>query len=305
MNQSTKSETVKVLLAFAAIYLVWGSTFYGVAVALRSFPPFLLAALRLLFAGTVLLIVWNLKRESLPSLNDLMKHAACGVTMFIGGMVAVVWAQQYVSSSLASVIITTPFWFVLLDKKQWKFYFSSKWILTGLITGLVGVVLLLGTREGNVQHGDMQTISIVVMIIGSGMWALGSLFLKYHATDTSTFVSSSIQLLAAGLVCLAVSALSGELMTFSWSELRADSVIALSYLSIVSSLITFMAFVWLIRIRPPAVVSTYAYVNPVVGVLIGWGLGNEHVSSMQVAALAITLCGVFFVSFPKYQSSTH
>ena len=304
MNQTTKPETVKVLLAFAAIYIVWGSTYYGVSIALKSFPPFLLAALRLLFAGSVLLIVWIVRRESLPSIKDLVKHAACGVTMFIGGMVAVVWAQQYVSSSLASVIITTPFWFVLLDRKQWKFYFSSKWILTGLITGLIGVVLLLGTRERVSHHGDMQTISIVVMIVGSGMWALGSLFLKYHATDTSTFVSSSIQLLAAGFVCLGVSALSNEFTTFKWNELGLDSVIALSYLSIVSSLITFMAFVWLIKIRPPAVVSTYAYVNPIVGVLIGWGLGNEHVTSIQLAALAITLCGVFFVNIPKYQPRT-
>src|SRR6187551_512419 len=144
----------KTIAAFAAIYLVWGSTFYGVSIALKSFPPFTLSALRLLIAGTALLIVCIIRKEQRPTSDDILKNALCGLLMFIGGIVAVVWAQQYIPSSLASIIITTPFWFVVLDKRQWKFYFSSKWILAGLITGLAGVVLLLGFKQGRAGSGD-------------------------------------------------------------------------------------------------------------------------------------------------------
>jgi drug/metabolite transporter (DMT)-like permease len=301
MHQPTK---LKIILAFAAIYLIWGSTFYGVSIALKSFPPFLLSALRLLIAGIALSILCIIRNERPPSLDDILKNSACGLFMFIGGIVAVVWAQQYISSSLASIIITTPFWFIILDKRQWSFYFSSKWILAGLITGLVGVVLLLGFKQGRSGSDDagMQVMSILIMIAGSAMWVIGALYLKYNPTKTSTYVSTSIQLLAAGVFCLVISALRNEPQTIVLDEVRMDSIIALGYLSIASSLITFMAFVWLIKIKPPAIVSTYSYVNPVVAVLLGWGLGNEHMTTLQLIALAIILSGVLFVNIPKYKS---
>src|SRR5690349_3521786 len=152
--------------------------------------------------------------------------------MFIGGIVVVVWAQQYLSSSLASIIITTPFWFILLDKRQWSFYFSSKWILAGLITGLAGVVLLLGFKQGRSGSEDagMQVLSILVMIAGSAMWVIGALYLKYNPTKTSTYVSTSIQLLAAGIFCLAISVWEHEPQTMVLNEIRMDSIIALGYL---------------------------------------------------------------------------
>ncbi len=295
---------LKVILAFAAIYLIWGSTFYGVSIALKSFPPFPLSALRLLIAGLALLGLCIIRNEARPGYSDILKNAVCGIVMFIGGIVAVVWAQQYLSSSLASIIITTPFWFVVLDRRQWKFYFSSKWILAGLIAGLTGVVLLLGWKQGRPAAGDheMQVVSILIMITGSAMWVIGALYLKYNPTQTSVFVSTSIQLLAAGVFCFVISLLRSEPQIIVIDEIQMDSVIALAYLSIVSSLITFMAFIWLIKIMPPAVVSTYSYVNPVVAVLLGWGLGNERITSVQLIALAIILCGVLFVNIPKYRA---
>lgn len=294
----------KTIAAFAAIYLVWGSTFYGVSIALKSFPPFLLSALRLLLAGTALLTLCIFRNEQWPSRYDISKNAVCGLLMFVGGIVAVVWAQQYISSSLASIIITTPFWFVVLDKRQWKFYFSSKWILTGLLTGLVGVVLLLGFKQGRSGSGDagMQVVGILTMIAGSAMWVIGALYLKYNPSKTSTYVSTSIQLLSAGVFCLVLSAFLNESQIIVFDEIRMDSIIALGYLAIVSSLITFMAFVWLIKTKPPAIVSTYAYVNPIVAVLLGWGLGGEEITTLQLIALAIILCGVLFVNIPKYKA---
>jgi drug/metabolite transporter (DMT)-like permease len=296
------SHKTKLFLAFAAIYIIWGSTFFGVQLGLKSFPPFLFSTLRLLFAGIALTIFCVLRKEPFPSLSDIKKHTVCGLVIFIGGIVAVVWAQQFISSSLASSIITTPFWFVVLDKQQWKFYFSSKWILGGLVLGLVGVVLLMSFKTGRVGSGSetMQLIAILIMITGSCLWAAGSLYLKYNPAQTSVYVSTSIQLLSAGVFCVLLSFIGNEFETFSINQVRVEALAALFYLAIVSSLITFLAFIWLIKVQPPAIVSTYSYVNPLVATLLGWAFANEHISTIQLSALAIILAGVLFVNIPRY-----
>lgn len=299
----SSSYKLKLFLAFGAIYIIWGSTFFGVHVALKSFPPFLLSALRLLIAGIALLIFCGLKKEQAPGWADIKKNMVLGVIIFVGGIVAVVWAQQYISSSLASVIITTPFWFIVLDKRQWKFYFSSKWIITGLILGLSGVILLMGLKEGRAGKGsaEMQLLSILIMIVGSFFWVSGSLYLKYKPSQSSVYVNTTIQLLSAGIFCIFLSWLNAEHTSFSIDVVRLDAWMALLYLAIVSSLITFLAFMWLIKVQPPAIVSTYSYVNPLVATLLGWAFAGEHISSIQLIALLIILIGVLFVNVPRYQ----
>ena len=292
----------KLLLAFASIYLIWGSTFLGNQIALRAFPPLLLSSLRLLIAGSSLTLYCVFTRQAPPSLKDIGKHAVAGLVIFIGGVVFVVWAQQFLSSSVASSIITTPFWFIILDRPQWKFYFSSKWIVGGLLLSLVGVIVLMSFKHGRTGGGSeaMQTIAILTMIAGSFLWVAGSLFVKYRPSKTSIYVNTAIQLLSAGIVCLIVSYLTGDMYKFTMEDVRPESIYALLYLAIISSLITFLAFQWLIRVQPPAIVSTYAYVNPVVATLLGWSLANEHISFAQIAALLIILTGVLFVNIPRY-----
>lgn len=296
-------DRIKVVLAFAAVYLIWGSTFFGVHLALKSFPPFLLSAFRLIIAGAALAIFCVLKKEQLPSWVDTRKNIICGLIIFIGGIVTVVWAQQYISSSLASVIITTPFWFIVLDKKQWKFYFSSNWIIAGLILGLLGVILLVGLKDGSAGKGSeqMQLLSIFIMIAGSFFWVSGSLYLKYKPSQTSVYVSTAIQLLGAGIFCLLLSCFSAEPERFSFQAVQTDALLSLLYLAIISSLITFLAYIWLIKVQPPAIVSTYSYVNPLVATLLGWLFAGEHISAIQLMALAIILIGVLFVNIPKYK----
>ena len=299
------SHRLKLFLAFAAIYLIWGSTFFGVQLALKSFPPFLLSALRLIIAGIALSLYCVFTRQELPSLREVGKHAVWGLVIFVGGIVFVVWAQQFISSSLASCIITTPFWFILLDKPQWKLYFSSKWIVGGLLLSLVGVIILMSFKQGRVGSGNeaMQTIAILTMITGSFLWVLGSLYLKYRPSKISVYVSTAVQLSSAGVFCLLLSYVTGDFNKFSTANVMPESVYSLFYLAIISSLITFLAFQWLIRVKPPAVVSTYAYVNPLVATLLGWLFANEHIAMAQIVALAIILLGVLFVNIPRYQGA--
>lgn len=296
------SHRLKLFFAFAAIYLIWGSTFFGVQLSLKSFPPFLLSALRLLIAGGSLAIYCIITKQAAPSLKDVGKHAAAGLVIFVGGIVLVVWSQQFVSSSLASSIITTPFWFIILDRPQWKFYFSSKWIVGGLLLSLVGVIILMSLKEGRVGSGSeaMQPIAIATIILGSFLWVAGLLYLKYRPSPISVYVSTSTQMLSAGVFCFLLSYFTADFEKFSASNVLPESVYALVYLGIVSSLFTFLAFQWLISVQPPALVSTYSYVNPVVATLLGWLFANEHIALGQLAALAIILTGVLFVNIPKY-----
>jgi drug/metabolite transporter (DMT)-like permease len=302
-GMESSPDRIKVLLAFAAIYIIWGSTYFGVHLALKSFPPFLLTAFRLLIGGIALLIFCIVRKEPMPALTDIRRNALWGQAIFIGGVLTVVWAQQYISSSLASTIITTPFWFIVFDKRQWKFYFSSKWIIAGLITGLIGVILLMSYKKGKAGNGSeiMQLAAILTMVVGSCFWVIGSLFLRYHPSATSIYVSTTIQLLSAGIVCVLLSYFTGEFSQFNKDVIRTDAVIALFYLSIVSSLITFLAYVWLIKVQPPAIVSTYSYINPLVATLLGWAFAGEHVLPIQLLALLIILSGVFLVNVPRYQ----
>jgi drug/metabolite transporter (DMT)-like permease len=304
MNNPKWLQQSRIVFAFAAIYIVWGSSFYGVLTALKSFPPFLLSALRFLIAGIALLIFCAVKKEPLPNFTDLKKNMLCGLIMFMGGVVSVAWAQQFIPSTFASIIITTPFWFVLLDRRQWSFYFSDKWIITGLMTGLFGVILLMSNKSGRAGVGDEKTqlLSILMIILGSFLWVLGSLYLKYQTLKTSTYVNTCIQLLTSGVFCLGISWWRHEPQNLVWQNVQTASVVAIFYLSIVSSMLTFMAYIWLIKIKPPAIVSTYSYVNPVVAVLLGWGFAGESMTWVQVLGLVIILLGVLFVNLPKYKT---
>ena len=295
----------KLILAFAAIYLVWGSTFIMVQHALKSFPPFVLSCLRLSIAGISLGLICLFTREGLPNNKEFIKNIFIGITIFVGGIVAVVWAQQYLSSSMTSVIITTPFWFVILDRRQWTYYFSSKWIISGLILGLIGVIVLMGLKEGRVSHAStqMKTIAILIIIIGSFLWAGGSLYLKYNPTHSSVYVNTSIQLISAGIVCIPLAYFNGDWNKINFNDVPWSAWGAVIYLAIASSLITFLAFIWLIKVQPPAIVSTYSYINPLVATLLGWGIAGEHISLFQVLALFIILVGVLFVNIPKYKTS--
>jgi drug/metabolite transporter (DMT)-like permease len=302
--QNNWLQKSQIIAAFAAIYIVWGSSFFGVLVALKSFPPFLLSAMRFLIAGMAILTVCIVKKEPFPDRADIRKNMLCGLVVFMGGVVSVAWAQQFIPSTFASIIITTPFWFVLLDKKQWSFYFSDKWIIIGLITGLMGVILLMSNKAGRAGVGDEQTqlLSVFLIIFGSFLWVSGSLYLKYQSLKTSTFVNTCIQLLTAGVFCSIISLIRYEPQNLTLASVKTESVVAVFYLSIASSLITFMAYIWLIKIKPPAIVSTYSYVNPVVAVLLGWGFAGESISGVQIFALFIILCGVLFVNIPKYKT---
>jgi drug/metabolite transporter (DMT)-like permease len=289
-----------VIAAFAAVYLIWGSTYLGIKYAIETIPPFMMVSIRFFIAGSLLLIWCLLKGESLPNLKSLGINSACGILMLFIGNASVTWIEQYLPSGLAAIIVATvPLWFVLLDKRQWAYHFSNKLIIAGLLIGFAGVLVLFWGKGAVAITGDkMKLISFFVLILGSIGWTIGSLISKYKKTEGSTSVKVAVQMLSAGAVAFFVS-LFAEKDKFNVHNISAESMWGLIYLIIMGSLVAFMAYIWLLSVRSASVVGTYAYVNPIVAVFLGWLMVNEPMGAQQIIALAIILAGVVLVNLAK------
>jgi drug/metabolite transporter (DMT)-like permease len=307
MNYSTSNSKWLVVLAFAAIYVIWGSTYLAILFAIGDIPPFLMSGLRFLAAGIILYLWRTWKGEKQPDFTSFGKNVICGILMLVGGTVSVAWAEQYLSSSLAAIIVTAvPFWFILLDKQQWSSYFSNKIIVTGLVLGFAGVAVLVAfTKSEHVyfQNTGKQWLGALALIVGSIAWTSGSLFSKYKPAKSSMLMSASIQLLAAGLFCMMASIFSGEAKNFSFVNVNTTAWLALIYLVVMGSLVAYLSYLWLLKIRPLAIVSTYVYINPVVAMLLGALIAGEKITTLQMAALLIILTGVLMVNKARFSSS--
>jgi len=304
MNNRTaqkQSSKTLVIAAFAAIYIIWGSTYLGILYAIKSIPPFLMAGTRFFVAGVLLLSWCLLKGEKLPNANSILKIAFSGLLMLFVGNGAVTWVEQYLPTGLAAIIVATvPLWFVLLDKREWRFYFSNKRIILGLLIGFAGVILLFaGKAAANIFDSQLKIISLFVLMAGTIGWTAGSLFSKYQKMEGSTMMKVALQMLAAG-VALGITAFAfGEQNGFTPGQVSSTSIIALLYLIIFGSLIGYLAYMWLLSVRPASLVGTYAYVNPVVAVFLGWAFVNETISTQQMIGLGIIILGLLMVNLYK------
>ncbi|HVG40244.1 MAG TPA: EamA family transporter [Chitinophagaceae bacterium] len=286
-----------VIAAFAALYIIWGSTYLGMLLAIKTIPPFFMAGTRFLIAGALLYGWCLLRGEKPPAMDSIWKISLGGILMLFIGTGAVVWAEQYIPTGLAAIIVATvPLWFVLLDKKNWKKNFSDKMILFGLLLGFAGVLLLFAGKSAASITGDsMKIASFFVLIVGTIGWAIGSLYSKYKKVDGSTTIKAAVQMLAAGVVYFLVGFIAGDQHKIVWDEVTLTSVGALAYLILFGSLVGYMSYIWLLSVRQPTLVGTYAYVNPVVAVFLGWLVVGEQINRQQIIALSVVLTGVILV----------
>ena len=292
-----------IIAAFTALFIVWGSTYLGIMIAIKSIPPFFMLGTRFLVAGIILYGWCLVKGEKRPSIKLFLTVGLGGILMLFMGNGAVTWAEQYLPSGLVAIVVASmPLWFVLLDKRQWKFNFSNKFILLGIVVGFAGVLLLFaGKGTSGLINDKLKLISFFVLIIGTAGWATGSLYSKYKVTDVTVTMKAAIQMIAAGMTAFLAGLISNEQKTFMVSNISLQSALALLYLIVVGSLVTYMAYIWLLSVRPPALVGTYAYVNPVVAVFLGWLIAGEAITRQQIIALIVILAGVILVNFAKEQ----
>ncbi len=304
MKHQPLLQRLLLLFAFFNIYIIWGSTYLAVALGIKGFPPFILVGLRYLIAGLILLIYAKAKGENFPPQKLLLKQALSGILMLVGGTGMIAWAEQYITSGQAAILVATePFWFLLLDRKNWKTYFSNKYTITGLVVGFAGIFLFLKADHLQVNRSQIGLIATFVVLLSTVWWVLGSLIINSSRGKSSVMMNSSIQLLSAAAVSGMVAVFTGEFLHFSLAKVSAESWLALLFLIIFGSLIAYISFVWLMTKRPLAIISTHTYVNPVVAVFLGWIFASEQLVKGQLAGLAIILIGIVLVNVPEYRKS--
>lgn len=269
--------------AFAAIYVIWGSTYLGIAVALESMPPFTLAAFRFLVAGGVLSI-WALSRGAeWPSARQLATTVLLGFLFLVLGNGAVVWAEQRVPSGLASLLVAvTPIWTALAMWVLPGGRAPTGGMILGLVTGFVGTALLVA--PGSLGGAPVDPAGAAALNLASLSWSLGSVLTPRLDLPRSGPLSSGLQMLAAGVMLFVLALVTGDLAQFDPAAVTRRSLAALAYLTVFGSLVAFSAFAWLLQVSTPARLSTTSYVNPIVAVFLGWLLASEPVSTRTFIA---------------------
>jgi drug/metabolite transporter (DMT)-like permease len=285
----------RLLAAFAAVYLLWGSTYLFIRFAVETLPPFVMAGARFAVAGAILYAWARLRGAPRPGLAESRGAAITGLFLLLGGNGAVVWAEQHVASSVTALLVATvPVWMVLLDWLRPRGVRPRAGVFAGLALGLAGLALLVG--RGALGSDSVDPVGAAVLVLGSILWATGSLYVRHTARPSSAIVTNAVQMLAGGAALFVVGTAVGELGRLDLGAASTRSLLSLLYLIIAGSLIGFTAYTYLLQVSTPAKVSTYAYVNPVVAVLLGWAFAGEEITARTLFAAAVILAGVAIIT---------
>ncbi len=306
MSTAAKKDISPLMLivAFATLYLVWGSTYFFIGIAVQSIPPFIMGAMRFVAAGLLLMIWCLVTKDPLFNWKQIKFASVTGVCLLFVGTGAVIFAEKTLASSLVAVIISSQaIWLVLMDRKHWKETFTNRNTVMGLVIGFIGVILLFSesaTQALGTAGGHASIIALVVLFIGMLSWSGGSIYSKYKSFGSST-VNSTWQMISAGIVFLLFSFIFNEWKGFDIGKVPANAWLSVLYLVIFGSLAGFSAYVWLLKVRPVSQVGTHVYVNPVVAVLLGVFFAGEKMSFLQTLGLGIILTSVLLINFNKYR----
>ena len=289
-------STAGLAAAFAAIYLIWGSTYLGIRYAVETFPPLLMMGLRHSSAGALLYAWARWRGVPAPTLREWVHPALIGALLFLGGHGSLAWAEQRVPSGIAALLVATcPMWIVLLARIAGVEWHLSLRALIGLTLGFAGVGVLFGP-DALRHNGDLSLIGAGAVLLGTFIWAAGTIYMRSVRMPESPAMSSAMQMLAGGVALGIAATISGETASFHWAAVSTRSWLAFAYLVTFGSLVAFTAYSWLHMVAPPSRVATYAYVNPVVAVLLGWVLVSEPVTVLTVVAMLVILVGVALVN---------
>ena len=283
----------RALVAYLVVCVFWGSTYLAIKVGVGELPPFLFAGLRFLSAGVLLLAVALALGDRLPRrVADWRTQAIVGVLLLAGGNSFVVWAEQYTSSGVASIfVVTVALWMAFFDAIIPGGSGDLNWrVVTGLLIGFLGTALLVGASPAEILHADLR--GPIALTAASASWSLGSVYGKRHHTETSPYVGAAIQMIAGGSTIALVGSGLGE--WGAW-HLTPKGLGAMAYLVVFGSILGYSAYTYALRHASPTIVGTYAYVNPVIAVLLGWLLLHEPVTPRTLAAMTLTLGAVVWI----------
>jgi drug/metabolite transporter (DMT)-like permease len=295
-DQRSHASRAQIIAAFASIYLVWGSTYLAIRYAIETIPPFIMGGARFVVSGAML-YVWARSRGAPRPTRLYWRNAIiAGGFLLLGGNGAVMWAEQVVPSGLTALLVSIlPFWLVIIEWVRPPRRRPSGAVLVGLVLGFIGIIVLVGPSDVG-GHGDVSPIGALVLILGSLSWAIGSFWSRDAQLPESGLLTTGMEMLGGGVLLLIVGALTGEFSHFDIHGVSKASAVGLIYLISFGSLIGFTSYIWLLDKVSPARLGTYAYVNPIVAVLLGWAVAGERLSIRTGIAAAIVICAVALIT---------
>ena len=290
------ASRAQIVAAFASIYVVWGSTYLAIRYAVETIPPFIMGGVRFLISGAMLYLWARSRGAPRPTRLHWRNAIIAGGFLLLGGNGAVVWAEQFVPSGLTALLVSIlPFWLVIIEWIRPPRRRPSAAVLVGLVLGFVGIIVLVGPSDVG-GHGDVMPLGALVLILGSLSWAIGSFWSRDAQLPESGLLTTGMEMIGGGVLLLVVGTLAGEFSHLDIRGISNASAFGLLYLITFGSLLGFTSYIWLLDKVSPARLGTYAYVNPIVAVLLGWAIAGERLSIRTGVAAAIVICAVALIT---------
>lgn len=296
MTGKNESKLLAITLALLTVYLFWGGTYLGMKVAIESMPPFIMAGVRFLVAGVALYVIGRWKGAPRPELREWRGAGIVGALLLLGGNGVVAWAELRVPSAIASLLIATvPLWILAFNWMWGSKQRPTAGVLAGILFGLAGVAVLVFLPSGADNKG-VDPIGILALLFASISWAVGSLYSRSAKLPASPLMSTALQMIVGGILLGIASLFAGDLSTLHVAEISLRSWMAFGYLVVFGSIVAYTAYIWLLQHAEPSLVSTYAFVNPIVAVFLGWLLADEQLTGQSWIAAALIIAAVAIIT---------
>lgn len=292
----------RAVAAFGIVYVVWGSTYLAIHYAIQTIPPLLMVGTRFLMAGSILYAWYRLRGGNRPTALQWRNTAVIGTLLLLGGTGAVAWAELTVPSGTAALLVAVvPLWTVLIDWFRPGGERPTVSVLVGVAAGLAGMIVLVGPGSLYGQ-GAVDVRGAVVLMLGSLSWAAGTVFARHCALPRSQIAASAMEMLAGGVGCVVVGLAMGEGSAFDISAVSRASLAGWLYLVVFGSIVAYSAYTWIVQHAAPVAVGTYAYVNPIVAVFLGWLIAGERVTPRVLLGAAIIVAAVGIITLMSNRS---
>ncbi|GAB4499871.1 MAG: drug/metabolite exporter YedA [Anaerolineales bacterium] len=287
----------KIWIALITLYIVWGSTYFGIKVAIETIPPFFHAGIRFLVSGLIILAWQKAAKQEMPTRKQWVSTAIIGTLLLLGGNGLVSWAEQFIPSGIAALIIATvPLWLVIMEALRPEGIKPTWQAIVGLLVGFVGIFILAGPAEISGSQSNLNSFGVAALLAATVLWAFGSIYSKTADLPKASMVTTGAEMLMGSIGLFAVSLLTGELNGWDPAGISNRSILGVLYLIFIGSIVGFGSYIWLLQNAPISLVATYAYVNPIVAVILGYLLGNEALEPRTWIAAAIIIGAVIFIN---------
>lgn len=304
MTVKKDSKLFAVTLALLTVYLFWGGTYLGMKVAIESIPPFIMAGVRFFLAGVVLFLIGRWKGAEMPGAAEWKGAGIVGALLLLGGNGVVAWAELRLPSAIASLLIATvPLWILVFNWAGGSRQKPTVGVMAGILFGLAGVAVLV-VHPGGPDNSGVDTIGILALLFASMSWSFGSLYSRIAKLPTSPLMSTALQMIVGGVLLGIASIFLDDWTKLHLTEISLRSWIALGYLIVFGSILAYTAYIWLLKNAEPSLVSTYAFVNPIVAVFLGWLLADEQLTTQSWIAAAMIIAAVAIITIFRGKSAS-